>query len=273
MSRSTRLVRLLLCLGVLALSGCAALGFGSRSRGIDRIVETQELRVGITGEQPPLNMTARDGELIGLEVALVKVLAKSMEVDAKLVRRPFSELLDAMDDGDVDIVISGMTITPERSARAIFVGPYYTSGKCLLTKSEALATIQEPGDLNNPTLSIAALEGSTSQAFIERLLPIAQHVLTATLDEAIQLVREDQVDALLADRETCRYGVLRWPDSGLRASTSTYTIEPLGIAVPKDQPELASLIESYIDALNENGVIEKVRVFWFENPSWVRALR
>ena len=121
----THLLRVV-CTGLaLALAaGCAGKAKQSTSRGLTRITESGELRVGLSGEQPPLNMTARNGEIIGLEVALVRVLAQSMGVEAVLVKRPFGQLLDALDAGDVDIVMSGMTITPERSSRVAMVGPH-----------------------------------------------------------------------------------------------------------------------------------------------------
>ena len=103
--------------------------------GLSRIVDSGEIRVGTSGEQPPLTMTARNGELIGLDVALSRVLAQSMGVEARFVRLPFRKLLDSLEAGEVDLVMSGMTITPARSRRATFVGPYYTSGKSILTRS------------------------------------------------------------------------------------------------------------------------------------------
>lgn len=265
----------LTCAGLaLALAaGCGSTGGKSRSRGLTRITETGVLRVGMSGEQPPLNMTARNGELIGLEVALVRVLAQSMGVRAELVQAPFGKLLDELDAGNMDIVMSGMTITPERSARVAMVGPYYTSGKALLTKSESLAAVQIPEDLNSPRLSFAALEGSTSEAFARQSLPNAKLVLAERLDEGIRMVLDDEVDALVADKETGHFAALRYPEAGLHASTQVFTLEPMGIAVPQDQPHLANLLQSYLTALANTGTLEKVRQFWFKDPSWVKDLR
>ena len=270
----SRLLRLA-CAGLaLALAaGCGSTGSKSRSRGLTRITETGVLRVGMSGEQPPLNMTARSGELIGLEVALVRVLAQSMGVRAELVQAPFGKLLDELDAGNVDIVMSGMTITPERSARVAMVGPYYTSGKALLTKSESLAAVQIPQDLNSSRLTFAALKGSTSEAFARRSLPSAKLVLTERLEDGIRMVMDDEVDGLVADRETGHFAVLRHPDAGLHGSAQVFTVEPMGIAVPQDQPHLANLLRSYLAALADTGTLEKVRQFWFKDPSWVADLR
>jgi polar amino acid transport system substrate-binding protein len=263
----------------LCLLGCAsrppaeAPPAAEASAGLTRIAQTGELRIGMTGEQPPLTMTARSGEMIGLDVALAKVLAQSMGVEPRFVRLPFNQLLDALDRHEVDLVMSGVTITPERSRRATFVGPYFTSGKSILTRSQELAAVQVPQDLDSAKLRIAALAGSTSESFVRKWMPRAQLVSSQSLDDAIQMVRNGQVDVLVADRETCAFAVLRYPDAGLINPSVTFSIEPMGIAVAPDDPRLANLVQTYLTALEERGVLDKARAFWFQDPSWVKNLR
>ncbi|UCE84945.1 MAG: transporter substrate-binding domain-containing protein [Deltaproteobacteria bacterium] len=258
---------------LLLCTSCASKSGPTPSRTLDRITETGEIRVGTSGEQPPLSMTARNGELLGLDIALARVLARSMGVEARFVKLPFSQLLDALLAGDVDLVMSGMTITPQRSRRATFVGPYYTSGKSLLTKSERVAAIEIPQDLDAPELRLAALAGSTSEAFLRSSAPRAQLVFTESLEEAVRKVRNDEVDALVADRETCSFAVLRRPDAGLIAPENVFSLEPMGIALPPDDARLAGLIQAYLDALREGGALEKATRIWFKDPSWVKQLR
>lgn len=261
----------------LVLAGCVASSPAepqapAPSRALARIAARGELRVGMSGEQPPLTMTTRDGELLGLDVALARVLARSMGVEARFVRMPFGRLLDALEAGEIEMVMSGMTITPARSQRAIFVGPYYTSGKALLTRSERLAAVREPAELDAPELRLAVLAGSTSEAFARRALPRATRVSVPGLDDAIHGVVAGEVDALLADRETCHFAVLRHPGAGLRTSGATFTVEPMGIAVPPGDERLAGMIEAYLEALEERGVLQKARDFWFRDDAWVEDL-
>ena len=260
-------------LSLVLSSACASSSREERPGGLSRIVDSGELRIGMSGEQPPLSMTARNGELLGLDVALGRVLAQSMGVEAKFVRKPFGELIEALEDREVDLVMSGMTITPERARRVAFVGPYYTSGKSLLTRSQRLADVQAATDLDSSELRLVALKGSTSQSFAENTLPSARLVTTEGLNEAIQKVIDGEVDALVADRETCAYGVLRHPGAGLLAGGASFTVEPMGIGVPLDEPRLANLVRIYLDALAERGTLEKAVAFWLEDPSWVKEMR
>ncbi len=102
---------------------------GDSSPVLQRIAKTKILRVGMTGEQPPFNVKNRDGKLIGVDVDLGQALARSMGVTLEIVEMPFAKLLPALEDGKVDIVMSGMTITLQRNVRVPFVGPYHVSGK------------------------------------------------------------------------------------------------------------------------------------------------
>jgi polar amino acid transport system substrate-binding protein len=261
----------------LVLAGCASPDSASpateRPGALTRIVESGVIRVGMTGEQPPLTMISRDGEFLGLDVALMRVLARSMGVEARFVPIDFENLLDALDADEIDVVMSGMTITARRVERATFIGPYFTSGKTLLTRSPELAAVEIPQDLDKPELRFAALRGSTSEEFARSSLSNAELVLTAGLDQAVQKVVSGEVDALIADRETCFFAVLRFPDRGLIASPATFTIEPMGIAVPLDEPRLANLLRTYFTALSETGAIERAHAVWFKDPSWVKSLR
>jgi polar amino acid transport system substrate-binding protein len=123
------------------LSGDFALGQSEDWRALHRIVETGKIRVGMSGDQAPFNVKSGSGELIGFEVDLLRMMAQSMGVTVEYVIKPFPELLPALKAGEVDIVMSGMSITAERSLGAVFVGPYMMSGKSLLTNDERLADV------------------------------------------------------------------------------------------------------------------------------------
>lgn len=237
-----------------------------------RIVDSGGLRIGTSGEQPPLSMTTRTGDLIGLDVAIGRVLASTMGVEARFVRLPFGELLDRLVAGELDIVLSGVAITPERVVKVDFAGPYYTSGKAILTRRADLNAATSVADVDLPSLTFAVLAGSTSESFARTQLSGANVMATPHLDEAIRLVIDGGADALIADFETCHYAVLRNPGQGLLEPIHTYTVEPMGVAVSHSAPRLGNLIDTYLEALEKRGVLKRTKDFWLEDPSWVEAL-
>jgi polar amino acid transport system substrate-binding protein len=269
-----RAVALGVAVAVAAL-GCASggsFGSGTSSSVLSNIVKSGQIRVGMSGNQPPLNLTSRAGELIGMEVDLAKMIAGAMGVEAQMVAMPFADLLPALESGQLDMVISGMTITAQRNLRVAFVGPYFVSGKSILTRSQTLLSSDEPADLDQSDLSLAALRGSTSEMMVEKLIPRAKLVATTDYDEAVKMVIGEQVDALVADFPICVLSVLRYPDKGLATLVTPFTIEPLGIALPANEPLFLNLVQNHLDALAITGILGSVRSKWFEDGSWVREL-
>jgi polar amino acid transport system substrate-binding protein len=82
----------------------------------------------------------------------------------------------------------------------------------------------------------------------------------------------DKVDALVADQEICYFAMLRHPDIGLATRAETFTVEPIGIALPPDDHQLANLILNYLGALEKQGALRRARDYWFEDESWVEGL-
>src|SRR5450759_3777039 len=103
------------------LSGCVTAP-PTAPTALQRILQKGELVVGTSGDQPPLVMKDKDGNLIGFEADLAGMMAAAMNVKLKLAPMGFSELLPALEAGKVDLVISGLTITPERNLKVAFMG-------------------------------------------------------------------------------------------------------------------------------------------------------
>ena len=242
------------------------------SERLQRVLESRELRVGLSGSQPPLNMKNKRGEIIGLEVDMVEALAHAMGLEVRLVVTPFAGLLPALEKGEVDLVISGMTITPERNARVAFAGPYFISGKSVLSKSKKIASAESTSALDDPSHSYAALAGSTSEKFVKDMLPQAKLVTTLDYDSAVQMVIDDEVDALVADFPICKVSVLRHPEAGLSALMTPFTVEPLGIALPPGDPLFVNLVQNYLTTLENTGMLTQFKAKWFSYGSWVSEL-
>jgi len=261
---------------LLPLLGCAHLqhhaAAGTHSPVLDRILARGALVVGTAGSMPPLNMTTRDGRIIGLEPDLAEYLALSMGVELRLEKFQFSELLEALANGKVDMVISGMTITPERNLSFAFAGPYFVSGKCVLTKIGALAAIESASDINRANLTITALKGSTSEAFVEAMIPAARLDPAPDYDVGVSRVLTGKADVMVADYPICLVAHARNPDSGLVSVITRLTYEPLGIALPASDPLLLNFVDNLLQGLALTGRLEQLQEEWFGNTLWIEQL-
>jgi polar amino acid transport system substrate-binding protein len=250
-------------------------GAGSRRAApvLDRILAKNELVVGTAASMPPLNMTTKDGHIIGLEPDLARIMAGALGVRLTLEPVSFGELIAALESGAVDVVLSGMTITPARNVKVAFVGPYYVSGKSVLTTTATLAAATNVSQLNTPKTVLAALKGSTSQLFVERLIPKATLVVTDNYDQAVAMVLDNRVHALVADHPFCTTSVLRYPNKGLIALTNPLSYEPIGIALPANDALFVNWMQNLLATLEKSGELEVLRRRWFDDSSWVNRLR
>ncbi len=237
---------------------------------LDGVLTKGELVVGMSGDQPPLNATTKEGELIGLDVDLARAIAMSMNVKIRFARIPFAELLPALQAGKVDMIVSGMTMTPDRNLKVAFIGPYYVSGKGILTKLKSLELLKKDG-VNSEKLKVATLKGSTSQYVVEKAAPKARLTLAASYDEALNLLFQDKVDAVIADYPYCAYVVARYPDKGLAVGESKLSFEPLGIAVREDTLWINGL-ENFVRMLAASGDMNAMQDKWFKSGAWIKQM-
>jgi len=230
-------------------------------------MQRDELVVGTAASMPPFNMTTKSGKIIGMDIDLARYMADSLGVRLKLKSMPFAELLPALEAGNVDMILSSMTITLKRNSKVAFVGPYYISGKGVLTNIKTLSSITDPNEFDQRKYKIAALEGSTSQEFVENIMPKAILVKTKDYDEGVKKLLDKEVDAMLADHPICVVSVLRYPDQELFSIVSPFTYEPIGVALPAHDPLLVNLVDNFLNTLKGSGALDSLIKHWFDEGS------
>ena len=265
-----------LALVVSFLSGCAEMNRApapSPSPVLDRILSRGELRVGMSGDMPPLNMTTKEDKIIGLDADLAAMAADAMGVKLNVQKMAFAGLLPALEAGSIDMIISNMTMTPDRNLKVAFVGPYFTSGKGLLTKRSTLAEAKKLEDLNSPQFTFAALKGSTSEAVTRKGAPQAKLLTVNTENEGVQMVIDGKADGMLADFPICAVAAFRHQGSGLVPVVAPLTYEPIGIAVPKGDPQLVNWLQNFLNSIEKAGYMKGLGEKWFAKPTWIDQLK
>ena len=267
-------VALLATTFALGVLGVARAGDATRVAPVlDRILAKKELVVGTAADMPPLNMTLKDGQIVGMEVDIATLMAQSIEVKLTLKPMNFNDLLPALEAGQVDLILSGMTMTPQRNTRVAFAGPYFGSGKSVLIKRENAASLQSTEMMNDPAVTVAALKGSTSQRFVEHFAPKAKLIPTDDYDQAIAMVLDGRVRAMVADFPICNVSVYRYQDKGLTTLKSPLNYEPLGIALSPGDPLFLNWVQNFVTFLVNSGELSLLQRKWFEDASWVPQLK
>ena len=244
----------------------ASLQLASADTGmLSRIEKSGELVLGTSGNMPSMSET-RDGKVVGFDIDLARLMASGMGVKLNIKTMPFNELLPALQNGDVDVVISNITMNPQRNMSVAFVGPYMTSGKCVITKEERLAKATEAENLNVPETRLAALQGSTSAEFIKVLLPNVSLTLVEDFDGGVRMINDNKIGGILTDYPICLSMLKKYPDAGFVSLFSLLSYEPIGIAIPGDDPLYINWTENFLQRVDGTGLLEELAIRWFGRP-------
>ncbi len=101
---------------------------------------------------------------------------------------------------------------------------------------------------------------------------MAKLVTADNYDEAVDLVIQDKVDALVADYPICLVSLLRHPEEALISVITPLTYEPIGIALPANDPLLVNWVENILKMLKGSGELKELQDYWFTDVSWLKEL-
>ncbi len=226
------------------------------------IKEDGKLVLGTSGNMTPMTRSINNGkDAVGLDIDLAQTMADTMGVKLVIKIYPFDKLIEALKDGDVDIVISNLTITPKRNMEVAFVGPYLKSGKCLITKQPDLASAQKE-ELNNANNKMVVIKGSTSQKFVEMGMPKVKAITVESQEEAIQMVRDSKVAAMLTDYPICAAVVLNNPEDNFVSVFSNLSFEPIGIAIAPENTHLINWTQNFLFRADSVGLFQALSKKW-----------
>ncbi|USR78907.1 transporter substrate-binding domain-containing protein [Arcanobacterium pinnipediorum] len=119
--------------------------------------QTKTISVGTEGTYRPYSYTDKDGNLVGIEVDIMKLLAKDLGADVKFTVAPWDGLIAGVDAGKYPVVINNLAVTDERMKKYDFTIPY--------TRDVAKFAVREDSPLksiDDLSPQIKAAQSSTS---------------------------------------------------------------------------------------------------------------
>ncbi len=238
---------------------------------VDKIIASNTLTVGTTGHFPPFSFKSKEGNYEGFDMELADLMAKSMGVKLVIKRYDMENLLNAVKKGDVDMALAGITMTPQRNLKVMFIGPYTVTGQSILAKKSVVERIKTPADMSNPDFKLAVVAGSTGANVAKAIAPKAQIIETKNMTEAFNMILTNKADALMADQPFCVVAAFKNSSKEIGVS-DPFTYEPLGIAMPEGDDLLANWVENFLLKLNAVGKLNEMKKFWFTDPSWMTSL-
>ena len=215
--------------------------------------EPAPLRVGMELSYPPFETIGPDGKPTGVSVDLAGVIAGHLGRPLVIENIPFTGLIPALQSGKIDIILSSMTASPERSKVVAFSDPYLTTGLAALVPAQSKA--QGLDDLDQKGRVIVVRQGTTGEVFARSKLRNAR-VLTLDKESACVLeVTQGKADAFIYDQMSVFQNAKRNPAT-TRAILAPLQQESWAVALRKNDEELRENINAALAEFRAKGGFE-----------------
>ena len=218
------------------------------------------LKVGSTIDFAPFEFqdeTNKDYQ--GFDMDLIRAIAKEMGMTAEIQNIGFDGLIPALQAQNIDIVISGMTITEERKENVTFSDPYYDSGLTIIVR-EGEEAIQSFKDLEGKKVAVQI--GTTSSEEVHKIAVAEVKELNTPADCFMEL-KAMGVDAVVNDRPVNDYYISKSGATGVKELPDRLTSESYGMAMAKNNKELQQKVNDALKKLKDNGEYQKIYEKWF----------
>ena len=216
----------------------------------------------------PWAMRDKNGELIGYEIDVAKQLAEDMKVKAEFVPTAWDGIIPALLAGKFDVIIGGLSITPERNLTVNFTLPYANSGIHLVAHKELAAGLKALEDFNKPDVVLAVRRGATPATAAKRLLPKAT---LRQFDEdalALQEVLNGKAHAFVTSTPTPAFEALKHPDKLFLPVSEPFVQGAEGFALRKGDPDALNFFNNWILLRQQDGWLKERHDYWFKSREW-----
>ena len=191
-------------------------------------------------------------------MAIAKEIGVQSGMDISIEKMEFDSLLIALENGQIDAVISGMTITEERAKSVDFSIPYYTATQVMIVDQNS--DIKTAADMADKR--IVVIQGYTGENCVQELGYDYEAFKKGT--EAILELNNGKCDVVVIDSATAQKYVKDNPNLKIVEDPSAFEAEEYGIAVKKGNTELLNKINSAIEKMLADGTISEWSVSYSE---------
>ncbi|KPQ05733.1 MAG: polar amino acid transport system substrate-binding protein [Rhodobacteraceae bacterium HLUCCA12] len=228
---------------------------------LDDVRERGVLRVALSGVYPPFSMTNDQNEVVGFDVDIAKEIASRIGVEAEIITTAWDGIIAGLVTGRYDTIIASMSITPEREEVVDFVGPYYSAGRTVFVAEDS--EFESIDDLNGQTIGVTL--GETHEEWARSQTDRDWTLRTYRgLNELVLETRNGRIDAFVADSVAGALAA-RESDTDLRAielpGEDGASVD-VGIAIRKENPELADAMQTALDEMMEDGTYMDIANEW-----------
>ena len=219
------------------------------------------INFGTNPEFPPFEYISANGvlgEYDGIDMAIAAKIGELTGMDVEMESLEFDSLLIALQNGQIDATIAGMTITDERKEAVNFSTPYYTATQVMIVPEDS--DIEKAEDMADK--KICVIQGYTGETCVNEMGYKYEAFKKGT--EAIMELVNGKCDVVVIDSATAQNYVNDNEGLKIVEDPDAFASEEYAIAVNKDNEELLNTINDAINTMLEDGTISEIAAQYAE---------
>jgi ABC-type amino acid transport substrate-binding protein len=200
--------------------------------------------------------------MVGFDVEMAHQLARDLGVDLELVRVDNTDKDDYLADGRVDILMTGLTVTPERATQVRFSQPYMDVTLAFVVpdhQRKHFNTRDKVQALEAPRIAIMDIPYFIAQ--LQRYLPEAEFIVVDSPREFFK-AEEGEFDALFYTAEAGSGWTLVYPRFSVAIPQPDVVSVPLAYAMPRGAEDLGDYVDTWITLKRNGGAIDRAYRHW-----------
>ena len=216
----------------------------------------------------PWAMRDINGELIGFEIDVATKLAEDMGVKVQFVPTAWSGIIPALIAKKFDLIIGGMSITPQRNLTVNFTAPYAHSGVQMAASTKLADGSDSIDDFNKTSVTIACRRGTTTCKAAKKLFPKATILRFDDDAQAFQEVVNGNAHGMLSSAPKPRFWSAAHPGKVfLPFGSENLTRGDEAFAMRKGDHDALNFFSNWITINTSNGWLDETHAYWFQDQS------
>lgn len=243
-------------------------GSSSETPAADGEFKIEKLTVGSDIAYPPFEYYDTDGVTpIGVDVELAYALGEKLGCEVEMMNTAWDGIFAGLSKGDYDVVISAVTITPERLLDFDFSDPYIENYQSINVLSDGSVKPASPAELAG--LKVGYQEDTTSDIYLTDYIDKngieVETFEYATVMNAWDDLAAGRLDAVICDSTvaTKYLAESKYEQTWNQSSEADAVPEQFGVCMPKDSPELQAAINKALAEIKEDGTLDKIFSTYF----------
>lgn len=249
-----RIAAVILCM-LLAVS-CVSVAFADQ---LADILQKGEMTIVMEGTYPPWNYADETtGEMMGYDADVARAICEVLGVKANLKACQWDGIFGGFEAGIYDVVVSTVSVTPERAEQYLFSTPYAYDAVCVIVRddNDAIKTLE---DLNGKKTcnTVTSIYAQIAEQFGATVTGVDD------LAETLMLVQQGRMDATLNASSTYIDYMMNYPDAPFRIACYAPEADMYAIPVRHGEENLLNAINDALAQLAENGTLAQLSVKHF----------